>query len=544
MRLIRRGQSSAPSLLYGRRYGLFDGVVKILSSSKPEDAKTFSVYEQLKELSKSTGWKAEGGDELKPRVVMPAIQHLLGTTGDLFQFWKENGLETVFLAGKPYSTHTKTSKRIGELGFHIIPSLGQFGYGHYPETSLSTAIDICKTTVDHLASNAGKYSNQPPIIFFLDDGGVGIRAWETHVPKLSLSGAQPIIIGAEQTNGGSNGMSFRGIDFPTILISQSHVKIKFEYPSVAEVIFDKFLASLSPDQIKAYKRQEETVGIVGYGELGRALAKKFHKEGFQVIVHEHEERNRGKNNGIIFINEFGNFIQEVSCVISATGKDITPDKEKLKILVDPRDSDGNGKDLILMSAGSGNKDYESFLRYYQSTKQKGKLLDPLETFIFGTAAGNRLTCVNGLFPANFTPGAEHSVQPAKIFPTRALIAGSLEQALQMVGLGKLPSTPYMLCPWRQWQTVQHVFSINQDHPAIAELLEDERTLKPAKVAVDIIRNGSGGERNVYDTDAYIEHLIERDEQHRQRLKALQAPEPNTDYATTEVTEYSNYSMKF
>jgi S-adenosylhomocysteine hydrolase len=369
----------------------------------------FDVCQILREIA---GQFVSGNQAVLDRVLLVGIQHILGTTVDMLTVMKEYGLKHAVLGGKHYSTHTGSVKKITELGFKCVEDSTQLGPGRFDDAMQEVVHRVWFKALEMLETC------DCDLIIVLDDGADLLRATPGALfnrEGVSPKTRKPIrIIGIEQTRGGSNHPLFRGLPFPIINVAGAFVKTHLEYPHVANLVANK-VVSLSKKLLNQTTKPHPVIGIMGYGQLGKAIAKAFVEKEFDVLVHDDNKTTWDRAPKIVF-HEFATvMIANADIIIGSTGKDVTQNKANLAAFLYSREK------KCLLSAGSKDLEFNTLLRMTQKlTKRTNALQDPLQTIQYQNHVGTILEIIRGGFPVNFT-NELHSVSPEKIWPTRVAL---------------------------------------------------------------------------------------------------------------------------
>lgn len=429
------------------------------------------------------------------------VQHMLGTTLDMFRVLHEYELRDAILCGKSYSTHLPSALRLKDLGYTYIPEKEQLALGAY-ETANQTTIQEMWNLYD-----AKQRHDPKKVLFCIDDGFEALK----RVPARYFNGVKykpEFVVGKEQTRGGSNGSSFKGMPFPIIHVAGSLAK-KIESQGVARAIAEKSFEAFK--NIKSSIDGVPTVGIIGYGNQGKVIAQKIINDHYPVIVFDANkdhyddavsDEQRMPNISLLLSN--------ADIVISCTGVNITLDSNVLNNLLYLKK-----KRLVLISASSEDREFKTLLEHIQATtKQPGITPDPLKDIHFTTRGGTALTILRGGFPVNFDNN-EHSVQPEEIWPTRAAIMGSFFMANALWKnrpLATFSTSVTMLCPVLQLMIVADYARLNPGSPFIHELFS---TIERMKYLPE--------NQQKSPTDLLLQHIISTSEGEFTPLPEITAP---------------------
>ncbi len=381
-------------------------------------------------------------------VLLVGMQHILGTTVDMLVVMKEYGLTHAVIGGKAYSTHSQSAERIKDLDFTYVASPSGLEQGHFDIHVQKQVQKIWLAALEKIKKK--KFD----LIIILDDGSDLLRA----TPKLFFNEPNGLtmlnkpgrIIGIEQTKSGINHPLFKRLPFPIIDVAGSFAKTKIEYPEVAALIIHQIEALIQKTMTTSFK---PTVGIIGYGTMGKAMARRFTAKGFSVMVHDRNHSKHDSFNQIRKYNKSSTLMKNADIIVGCTGEDITLDKANLSTLLHCEEK------KWLISTSSKDNEFNCLLKFIQKD-ERHLSSDPLQTFEYKNPKGGSLEMVKGGFPINFT-NEVHSVPPQHIWPTRAALMLACFSACEM-SLEKsdhFAPKSFMLSPEAQW-LILHEYARN------------------------------------------------------------------------------------
>lgn len=364
----------------------------------------------------------KSSDKPFENVMVVAVQHVLGTTVDMFKQMHRLGLKKAIIGGKSYSIHEPCIKELKDLGYIFIDAPDQLGYGRYDACMQETASNLWRIALEEmqLSYNRGKKID---LLIILDDGGDLLLS----TPGKLFNGIKykpNRVIGIEQTRGGSNHRSFKGVPFPIINVAGSYVKAAIEYPWVAEIVAKKVISEV---QAKAETQlsHKPVIGVVGNGTMGQAIVDKFIAEGYLVLVHDKANKTRHKK--AIWQGDIPSLISNADVIIGCTGTDITEEFRNLEAILN------SIKPKYLVSTSSKDIEFNSLLIYIQEKKkQLEQTPNPLKDIVYinpENQANTKIVILKGGFPINFN-NQRHCVPPKKIWPTRAALMGACLMAVR------------------------------------------------------------------------------------------------------------------
>lgn len=382
------------------------------------------VFPELKVLNEVR--KIYADDTKKGDIYIISVQHLLETTGSLFEAIIGAGIlpDNIYLTGKIYSTHAITSAKLAGLGVNITKSTYPKKLGTYLEALEGDIINMWADLKVRLTNNS--------TVIILDDGGYTLK----NTPEDVLEKCD--VFGIEQTTSGIRMQSAFG-RFPVIHLAASAAKVLIEPPIVSEAIkiqVGKFIDQLNP----------KTIGIVGYGHIGKAVAKEFSRK-CQILVFDiNSEVGNGTFTEIKHCNFLNELYDQAELVIGATGQDIS----------DITWITQSKSNKTLMSVSSGDIEFNSLLKNCEPYLDS-EVESPLQVLDLTTERSHSLKILRGGMVANFTGTADSS--PGSIIQvTRGLLFSAVLQIINNRTKLKDRSGPIMLDPEMQSKAVTTWFS--------------------------------------------------------------------------------------
>ncbi len=330
------------------------------------------------------------------KVAVISVQHLLETTGSLFESLVDLGISplNILLMGKLYSNNIKVTKKITKLGIEVVNNSDSSEPGVYGE--------IFKQDCLHLWDRMSEKISEKNIetIIVLDDGGVLISTVPFSIIKKFC------VIAVEQTTSGIE--LNKNSPISIISVAGSAVKKHIEPAFISQAIIQKakrYLLMYAP----------KNIGIFGLGNIGRALVKDL-SDHYHLSVFDH---NEDITNALIKIDSDANSLYlNADFIIGATGNDVSNLNWVKKA----------GKDKILMSVSSGDKEFKGLLNISKKYIQE-PVSSLLDNVVINTEDGYRLKILRGGTPINFDNNI-HSVLPEYIQLTRALLLIGVIQAIE------------------------------------------------------------------------------------------------------------------
>src|SRR5215203_4143542 len=187
-----------------------------------------------------------------------AVQHMLLQTIDLFKTTAAMGLDpgNCFALGKVYSNSQSVIDNLRDLGVTVLesttPAPGEFR--SYFQRDVER---LWQVGIETLAGRNVKR------ILVLDDAGICI----TNMPAEVLQ--HYAVCGVEQTSQGVFLFEQKPPLFPVVSWARSAIKLQIGGPLFSQC----FLHKLTTDFLKSDGRHDATLGVIGLGSIGHALAK-------------------------------------------------------------------------------------------------------------------------------------------------------------------------------------------------------------------------------------------------------------------------------
>ena len=390
---------------------MHSSLVAFVSRASAEGRNERSRFPELPVLRELA---ASLASRVRPRldgVGLICVQHLLETTGSLMETLFGLGLHpsNSFILGKAYSTNQDVVDRLRQCGSHV-------DGGSLP-SSLGTFEDAIAADLVQLWSAASAL-RRPDIhtLIILDDGGRCLAS----VPHWARQDGRRMC-GVEQTQFGADRLGL--VSLPVVLVARSGVKKWIEPPMIARAV-KRRIAS-----VVARCGPKTTVGVVGLGPIGKAVAEELLRNGLQVLAYDNAATPEWPGKGVRKCSRLRQLVEDSTMVFGCTGADIFEAAG-----LDEYPSIGC---RALASCSSEDIEFRSVLRRYADAVPLG----PSQALqdVLCQVGNHELRVLRGGFPVNFD-GTKESVPASEIQVTRGLLLGGVVQALLMTELPSIPAT--------------------------------------------------------------------------------------------------------
>lgn len=323
-------------------------------------------------------------DTAYSETIVVALQHLLETTGSLIESIIRFGIkpENVFVVGKKYSNNVEVIDELIEIGVNVVKSEMSFVPGFYNDSLMN---DINKLW-DRVLRSHTKDLNY----ILLDEGGY----LHDSVPS-ELSSND--IVGIEQTTYGLKKLlNVSTQRFSTINVAGSFIKTSIEPALVAHKIVEELNNFGIDNEVK--------IGIIGMGNIGKAIYHRLRNQGYRLTNYDNEKRNL-----------IDDVVVQSDVIIGATGVDISKPKWI-----------SNLTNKTYVSVSSADIEFNAIIR--NAIEQ-----DPFMTINLS----NQNRVIRGGFPINFNQERQ-SVKSEHIQLTRALLLTGFCQSIDALNRSYVP----------------------------------------------------------------------------------------------------------
>jgi S-adenosylhomocysteine hydrolase len=338
------------------------------------------------------------------QTVFICVQHILSTTGSLFHSLIELGAQpsNIFVLGKCYSTNSDVLEEMERLGIHVSGGKIPLMYGAFSLTIEEEIRELWSVVRER------KQNSQSKKMIVIDDGGKCLTSLPGWVKKEHWK-----VVGIEQTTSGIKPNEL--FAYPLIKVASSAAKRAIESPMIAEAVSKRICHSVTSSDNTTY-------GIVGYGNIGKAVFKALSLQGCDVLVHDLLPQSTLNIPRAKIRRDIQSLIKEAQFILGCTGDDI---------IINPKDTfkDIEGQ-KILASCSSGDYEFKTLLSYeYKFLFRDDKATNPLNDIEIQYPPANNsleITILRGGFPVNFD-GSPESVPSTDIQLTRGLLLGAVIQ---------------------------------------------------------------------------------------------------------------------
>ena len=299
-------EESKTSIKINERQSVDEEVsIRLFSINTP---KTLGIIDAVKERG--------GNGTLFSKFTIIVIQHLLSDVIHLINAFSEMGAEkdSIFIVGIPYSTKHQTVKYLRRKQYKNIETPDNYPFN-----------DVVKEVMINAIKHAKKYSKK---IIVVEDGGYVVPL--LHKEKCFANDIKLFKGAVEQTANGiwrDRELKVKNkidIKIPVVNVAESRIKQKLESPLIGravskniELIYNKKFRELAGEEI----------GLVGYGSVGREVAKNLKSLGAIVGVYENDTLNKieAKYSGFKTYSTIKDLVKNCRIIIEATGKVWTED---------------------------------------------------------------------------------------------------------------------------------------------------------------------------------------------------------------------------
>ena len=226
------------------------------------------------------------------------------------------------------------------------------------------------------------------------------------------------IVGVEKTTSGLIDSNIAGLPFPVINMAGCVAKLVLESPIIADELIKKVTPFIP------IANQKMTCGVVGYGNIGKALTHKLLSMGHKVIVYD-QDPSKLRNISARSTTELVALLSVADYIFGCAGRDITKSFDIFNFC---------NRDKTLISCSSGDVEFLSLLQFIQKQNNKKTNKNLLDDVEYLNPEGVNIRILRGGFPINFD-GISEASSPEKIQLTRAL---SVAAALYAHELFELP----------------------------------------------------------------------------------------------------------
>jgi hypothetical protein len=222
------------------------------------------------------------------------------------------------------------------------------------------------------------------------------------------------------------------------------------------------------------------IGIIGFGEIGRALATKLIKDGFWISVYDKDPecyKNYPLIDKIEILPTVYELFRDTDVIIGSTGKDTTESFDLLRL---------KGYNRTILSVSLDDREFNKFLKTL--ARECGILiLDPLSKLGAFTDSKHLVEILYGGYPINFlnTNKKPFTVPADRIALAQALLFAGVMQTIEHMEQNNLSASHtaipanVMLSPEKQQKIVKNWYetTVKQDdtlpHDLINKFITDK-----------------------------------------------------------------------
>ncbi|MCG3167171.1 MAG: hypothetical protein POELPBGB_02955 [Bacteroidia bacterium] len=351
---------------------------------------------------------------IKDNTLLVSVQHLLETTGSLFETLIAFGFKPhdIFVTGKLYSNNKTVVAKLKDLKINVVESSDSNEVGDYYNLLRLDCEKVWALVLEKLQD--GKDVQ----IIVLDDGGMLLRT----IPNNII--ARYKIIGVEQTTSGV--VLNRSSRVPIISVAECALKKIIEPSFISQAVLLKARQLL-------FNYRPDNIGVIGFGNIGRALVKDLCS---QYTVHIYDidiEKYKELPQSVIISSSADELFKNCDMIFGATGTDVSSVTWINNL----------NSNKILVSVSSGDKEFLSLLRLHRK-----RVASVTDTIVLNFDSQFNISILQGGMPINFDKGT-HSVLPEFIQITRGLLLAGVFQALEIIEKAQNQNALIMLDPDRQ-----------------------------------------------------------------------------------------------
>ncbi len=250
-----------------------------------------------------------------------AVQHLLGSTLPFFNMLEKGGAnpKDIYIVGKAYSSHPLVVELLQKRGYQIVfDDVYDFAEDKPYDSILEKhIIGTCATLLKEMVKN------QKGLI--IDDGGKAIEL----LHNTYFDYVQRFVC-VEQTSRGARTLSTVKISCPVINVARSDAKTLCESLMIARAMVNEFFQLLRLwEKANVYSLADTTVLLLGYGFIGKQVAKQLVNYGFIVTVYDSDENRQleAARDGLKSVAFIKKAYSINSIIIGCTGTPVISDEE-------------------------------------------------------------------------------------------------------------------------------------------------------------------------------------------------------------------------
>jgi hypothetical protein len=390
----------------------------------------------------------DSGLVIPSTVKLIAVQHMVRTNLTLFHALFTLGLQprNTFVIGKGYSTSLSCLRTLRGTGVRVVKDLKPPQPGDYGEAREEDLRAFWRSV-----DGRGILQRQEKMLI-ADIGGRLLSLVEDECADFN---EKREVIGIEQTTSGIRRLEVRPRAFPVVNVAQAAAKPLHESRLVAQTIIDRV------DQRRPGCWPHMRIGVVGMGEIGRAMITALVARGFEVMGADPEDRSRFSS--ALRPTPLASLVERSEIIFGCTGRDIF--QKGLPIRHQPN--------LVLVSCSSEDEEFRSLLR--QANSRGPQEWPAPDVTILGPSGP--VTILAGGYPINFDTSGLSVPEQAIQATTALMLAGVLTAASMISDQLKNYPCAFVQLPlslqaailehWRQLSAADWAFS--KETNAIASL---------------------------------------------------------------------------
>lgn len=392
-------------------------------------------------------------------VMVVAMQHISGTTVDMFRILRRFGLKQAIIGGVTYSMHEPSIAALKKLGYSVVDTPSQLGYGFADACIQQTVAEIWRTALEEMHKRHKQKTVD--LVLILDDLGDLI----VNTPGClfnDIPHKPNRIIGIRQASNPMNQYG-EGLPFAVIDVDGSYLKTAIEDDWIATVVADKVIQSVK-EKVEIQFSKKPIIGIVSNNMIGQSVINKFLAAGYIVLAYDN--RNEAKNKKVIWCNDIASLMSNADVIIGCTGTDITKDPSNLFAILNSI----NPKYLI--STSLKDIEFNTLLISIQTqVKQLDQIPEPLQDIEYvnpNNPTNEKIIILKGGFPIHVDHSPSY-LPHEKTWPTYAAVMSACFMAINAHQQGLITAPDVLkLDTAAQILILKRYSELNPNEPALQE----------------------------------------------------------------------------